>query len=112
MKMSEASRNLPNISWKSRIRQILILTVAILLGLIISNALNAQDFQKAQKRHFKAKYKTQINLASQECKILNKKRNTAQKTPHKVQLFAAHSRKPKYKPQAEVDAPRFAMVDK
>src|SRR6267378_3474920 len=99
MKMSEASRNLPSISWRSKIKQILVLMVAILLGIIISTAINAQDFQKAQKRHFKAKYKTQINLASRECQILNKKRNH----PRKTQEFAAHSRKPKYKPQAEVD---------
>ena len=106
--MSEASRNLPNIRHRSKIKQILVLMVAILLGIIISSAVNAQDFQKAQKHHFKVKYKTQINQASQECAILNKKRNT----PRKAQVFAAHSRKPKYKPQAEVDAPRtFAMVN-
>lgn len=108
MKMSEASRNLPGIGRRSKIKQFLVLIIAILLGLIISSVVNAQDFQKAQKRHFKAKYKTQINQASQECQILNKKRNSSPK----AQAFAAHSRKPKYKPQAEVDAPRtFAMVN-
>src|SRR6185295_16290053 len=108
MKMREASRNLPNIGRRSKIKQFLVLIIAILLGMIVSSVVNAQDFQKAQKRHFKVKYKTQINQASQECAILNKKRNN----PRKSQVFAAHSRKPKYKPQAEVDAPRtFAMVN-
>ena len=105
--MSEASRNLPGIGRKSKIKQFLVLIIAILLGLIISSVVNAQEFQKAQKRHFKVKYKTQINQASQECHILNRKRNQ----PHKSKDFATHSRKPKYKPQAEVDAPRFAMVN-
>ncbi len=95
------ARTLSNIGIKGRLRQILILMGAILLGVVISCSVEAQDFHKAKKRHFKAKYRTQISQANKECTILSKKRNARHKTP----LFAAHYRKPKYKPQAEVDTP-------
>jgi hypothetical protein len=97
----EGSKGLANVGIKGRIRQLLILLIAIILGVIISSALNAQDFHKAKKHYFKIKYKTQIRQAHRECDILNKKRNARTKAP----LFATQSRKPKYKPQAEVDTP-------
>jgi uncharacterized protein HemX len=120
--MQGASKNLSNIEWKGRIKQILILLAVILLGVIISSTVQAQDSHRAQKHRFKAKYRTQVNTAAQECAILIKKG----KAPRKSHLFTAHYRKPnnkpqaevvarkpkyKYKPQAEVDAPKFAMVN-
>jgi hypothetical protein len=63
----------------------------------------SSGFPQAKKRHFKAKYKTQLNMADQECAILNKKRNARPASG----LFAT---RPKYKPQAEIDPPRYAVV--
>jgi membrane protein insertase Oxa1/YidC/SpoIIIJ len=102
--MKVASRSLSNnVGWSGRIRQLLILILTILIGLMIASVAEAQDFHKAKKRHFKAKYKTQLNMADQECAILNKKRNARPASG----LFAT---RPKYKPQAEIDPPRYAVV--
>ena len=92
---------LSNVEIKARIRQILFLVGAILVGVIISRAAEAQDFHKAKKHHFEEKYKTQISVDKHACYILNKKRNVR----HRVPLFASWHGKPKYKPQAEVDTP-------
>ena len=92
-------KDVSNVRMKSRIRQLMILLTAILMGIIISSALRAEDFNKANARHYKRKYKTQIRLAGKECIILNKKRNEHPKSP----LFAFH--KLKYKPLPEVNDP-------
>jgi cytochrome c556 len=120
MTIHDPSKYLSNVGWKGRVKQILILLVVILLGMIISSTLDAQDFHKAQKRHAKAKYR--LHTSGQECAILIRKG----KSPRKASQFAANYRKPKhkarpevvarisqhkYKPQAEVDAPKFAMVN-
>jgi hypothetical protein len=99
--MEGFSRRVSNVGIRSRIRQLLILAITILLGVIISSAVQAQDFHRAKKRHFKTKYKTQISQGKRECHLLSKKRNTRPASP----LFAKRIRRPKYKPQAEVDAP-------
>jgi hypothetical protein len=122
MPIQQPSKYLSNVGPKGRMKQILILLVAILLGVIISSTVDAGDFHKAQKRHAKAKYRTNVHTSGAECAILIKKG----KAPHKASLFAGNYRKPKhkaqaeivahkprykYKPQAEVEAPKFAMVN-
>ncbi len=112
--MKAGAKKVSNVGMKARVRQMLILVIAILVGVIISCAAEAQDFHKAKKRHFKAKYKTQINHGN-SCHILNKKRNAKHKTP----VFASLHHKSKVKPQAEVDTqaqarertPKFRRVD-
>jgi hypothetical protein len=99
--MEEASKGLSNVGIKGRIKQLLILVAAIILGVIISSAVHAQNFHRAKNRHFKIKYRTQIRLANRECNILEKKRNAHPKTP----LFVLQRRKTKVKSQAEVDTP-------
>lgn len=100
--MEQQSKGISNVDLKTRIKQIVILAIAILLGILISSAVDAQDqFHRANKRHFKTKYRTQIRLADNACTLLNKKRMQRPKAQH----FAFLHRKPKYKPQAEVDAP-------
>ncbi len=98
-----------NINLKSRIKQILILGAIILLGIIISQSVQAQDYQKSKAKHFKTKYKAQIKLNYLACTILAKKRLQEPKRP----LFAFLNAKPKpkkYKPQAEVDAPSYVRI--
>ncbi len=90
-------------SIKNRVKQVLILVFVITLGLIISSVAEAQDFHKAKKRHFKAKYKTQISNGGRECYLLNKKRNQ----PHTATLFTARKSKSKPRLLAEVDAAEF-----
>lgn len=119
--MHEA-RRLSNVGIKGRIKQIVFLVAAIILGVIISSTVDAQDFEqmarshndppaslkkeakafhKEKRKHFLAKYKTQIKFAYRECFMLESKRNATPRHP----LFATRHRKPKYKPQAEFDAP-------
>jgi hypothetical protein len=93
-----------NAGLKSRIRQVLFLIIVIIIGILISHAVGAQDFHKANARHFKSKYKTQIKWGGNACHILAKKRT---ETPSKP-IFAFLKSKPKYKPMAEVDAPTWA----
>ncbi len=99
--MKGVNRKVSNVGFKSRIRQVLILIGAILIGMIISCAADAQDFHKAKKRHFRAKYRNQISVGNNACHILNKKRNMR----HRAPLFAVRYRKLKYAPLAEVDTP-------
>jgi outer membrane protein OmpA-like peptidoglycan-associated protein len=97
----EESRSLSNVNVKTRIRQILILVLAIVIGVMISSAVGAQHrFHKEKARHYKSRYQSQIRKADKVCDILNKKRNYVPRAP----LFASN-RKPKYKPMAEMDPP-------
>jgi hypothetical protein len=90
-------KDIANAKIASRIKQVLILAVIILIGIMISIATQAQP-----PKHFKAKY---------ACSELNKKRN---RTENK-KVVQVSTRKPKYKPMAEVDPPksyRTAQADK
>lgn len=104
--MKQASAGISNASVRGRIKQILILIVAIIIGVLISQAANAQrNFHKSKVIHHKIKYKVQVHKSSKVCNILNKKRNYSPKRP----LFAS-SRKTKIKPLAEIDAPAARSV--
>ena len=90
-------KDIANTKIVSRIKQVLILAVIILIGIIISIASQAQP-----PKHFKAKY---------ACSELNKKRNKTENT----KVVQVSTRKPKYRPMAEVDPPksyRTAQADK
>lgn len=100
--MEQQSSGISNGDLNTRIKQLVILIIIILLGVLISSVVDAQDqFHRAKAKHFKAKYKTQIRLSDNACTILHRKRTQKPKTPY----FAFLNRKPKYKPQAEVDSP-------
>ena len=92
-----------NVGLKSRIRQVLFLLIVIIIGILVSHAVGAQDFKKANTRHFKSKYKAQIKWGGNACHLLEKKRT---ETPPKP-FFAFLKSKPKAKPMAEVDAPTW-----
>lgn len=100
--MEQQSSGISNGDLKTRLTQIVVLLIAILIGILISSSVGAQDqFHRAKEKHFKARYKIQIRQADNVCTILTKKR--MQKP--KVQHFAFLNRKLKYKPQAEIDTP-------
>lgn len=100
--MEQQSSGISNGDLRTRLIQIVALLIAILTGILISTTVDAQDhFHKAKEKHFKTRYKTQIRQADNACHILNKKRMHKPKAQH----FAFLNRKPKYKPQAEVDTP-------
>jgi uncharacterized membrane protein YfhO len=97
----EATKGLANINLGRRVKQIVVLIIIILVGVIISTATQAQDYHKSKSKHFKTKYKAQIKSNAHVCDILAKKRNKQSRQP----MFAFLKSKPKYKPQAEIDAP-------
>jgi hypothetical protein len=73
----------------SRIKQVVVLVAIILVGIMISLATQAQP-----PKHFKAKY---------ACSKLSKKRNQSEN----MKVAQASIRKPKYKPMAEIEAPKY-----
>jgi len=85
-----------NIEITSRIRQFIVLILAIVAGMIISSSLEAADFRRATTRHHRQKYRAQFRRSGKECRLLAYKRDT----PPKTTYFA--SRPPKRRPQAEV----------
>lgn len=97
----ESSKGIANIGIKNRIRQFLILTAAIITGIIITQSVQAQGYHKAKAHHYKHKYRNQIKLNDRACNILAKKRV---QEPHQPSFaFSRHASKPK--PMAEIDTP-------
>jgi hypothetical protein len=82
-------KEITNARIASRIKQVLVLVAIILIGIIISIATQAQP-----PKHFKAKY---------ACSKLHKKRNQSENQ----KVIVASAKKPKYKPMAEVEAPKY-----
>ncbi len=81
----------------------LILLAIMLVGMAISSSLQAQSYHQSKAKHFKGKFKKQIRQNDKVCTILAKKRMQEPRQP----LLAFLKSKPKYKPQAEVDAPLY-----
>lgn len=82
-------KEITNAKIASRMKQVLVLVAIILVGILISIATQAQP-----PKHFKAKY---------ACSKLSKKRNQAEN----MKVVQASARKPKYKPMAEMEAPKY-----
>lgn len=95
-------RDIANGKITSRLKQVLTLIVAIIVGMIISIGVNAQHtFHKNKERHYKAKFRTQKQQYTNACSILDRKRTSKPKANPRL----AFSTKPKYKPMAEIDPP-------
>jgi hypothetical protein len=99
----EAAKGLSNINIKSRLKQLLVFFAIMVVGIIISMTTQAQSYHQAKAKHYKIKYKKQIRQNDNVCTILAKKRTQEPKQS----MFAFLKSKPKYKPQAEVDAPSY-----
>ncbi len=88
-----------NSNFNNRTKQVLLLAVLIIIGVLISQAASAQhNFHKSKRVNHKIVYKVQVHKSDKVCNILNKKRHYVDKPG----LFASN-RKPKTKGQAEVD---------
>ena len=87
-------KDIANVKISSRIKQVVVLILIILVGILISNATQAQQ----------PKHKVYRDRAV--CNILHKKRNN---TDNKQVVIAAH--KKKYKPMAEMEAPASARAN-
>lgn len=81
-------KDIANAKIASRMKQVLILVATIVIGIMISIATQAQP-----PKHLKAKY---------ACGELHKKRTRTEN----MKVLQASTRKPKYKPMAEVDPPK------
>lgn len=82
-------KEITNAKIASRMKQVLVLVAIILAGILISIATQAQP-----PKHFKAKY---------ACSKLSKKRNQSEN----MKVVQASARKPKYKPMAEMESPKY-----
>lgn len=87
-------KDIANVKISSRIKQVVVLILIILVGILISNATQAQQ----------PKHKVYRDRAV--CNILHKKRNN---TDNKKVVIAAQ--KKKYKPMAEMEAPASARAN-
>lgn len=87
-------KDIANAKVSSRIKQVVVLILIILVGILISNATRAQ-----QPRHKVYRDRT-------VCNILHKKRNN---TENRKVVIAA--RKKKFKPMAEMEAPASARAN-
>ena len=99
--MKRVSAGISNVGMKNRTKQFLLLVIAIIIGVLITQAASAQqNFHKSRIVHHKIVYKVQVHKSTGKvCHILNKKRNYVPKA------FFASNRKSKPKPMAEVDLP-------
>jgi hypothetical protein len=93
-------RGLSNISFKGRLKQLIILIVAILLCVLLSQVAEAKEKSEKVKHHHGSRLKNRVGKSHRQCVLLSKKRNYVPKST----MFASN-RKVKYKAMAEVDAP-------
>jgi outer membrane protein OmpA-like peptidoglycan-associated protein len=92
-------REIANGKISSRLKQVVTLILAVIIGMIISIGANAQHaFHKNKERHFKTKFRTQKQQYANACSILDRKRTSKPKSNPRLA-------KPKYRPMAEVDPP-------
>ncbi|HAC24259.1 MAG TPA: hypothetical protein DCE81_05030, partial [Cytophagales bacterium] len=85
----------------------LIMAVGVVcMMMLAAPSVHAQSFFKAKEKHFKMKYKKQLQVAGRECKIMMRKRT---QVPHQrlAPRFQVKTRAPKHKALAEVDPPGY-----
>lgn len=99
--MESTTKGIGNVGIKARIKQLIALIVVILAGILVSQTVQAQGYHRSKSNHFKVKYRSQIKMNDRACVVLAKKRTTETSAT----TFKLFTRKPKYRPQAEVDAP-------
>ncbi len=76
--MKTGSKEFGNINVSGRVKQIFVLIVAIIIGMIISaTTAEAKDYQRENHKKNKAVYKKQNNNMNNACHILAQKRNVS-----------------------------------
>lgn len=74
--MKSNSKEVGNVNVSGRLKQIFVLILAILIGMIISaTTADARDYQHETQRKNKATYRKQANLMANACQLLSNKRN-------------------------------------
>lgn len=74
--MKTNSKEVGNINVSGRVKQIFVLIIAILIGMIISvTTADAKDYQRENQKKNKSFYKKQNNNMSNACHILSQKRS-------------------------------------
>ena len=74
--MKSNSKEVGNVNVSGRLKQIFVLILAILIGMIISaTTADAKDYQREAQRKNKATYRKQNNLMANACQLLSNKRN-------------------------------------
>ena len=96
-------RSIGNSRISARLKQAFVLMIVIILGMIASVTVSAQDsdYHKNKSRHYKSKFRTQISQYTHACNLLEKKRTAKPRS----NIHFASNRKPKPKSYAEVDPP-------
>lgn len=86
---------------RSAVGWVVILIIALVMW---AQAVRAQDFQQAREKHYRYKYRHQIQRGDDVCTILRKKkRKQRDRQPVWAGLF--RKKTSGYRPQAEVDPP-------
>lgn len=74
--MKSNSKEVGNVNVSGRLKQIFVLILAILIGMIISTTTaDAKDYQREAHRKNKAIYRKQNNLMANACQLLSNKRS-------------------------------------
>lgn len=95
-------REINNVRIASRLRQVVVLILAVIVGMLISVSVNAQNrFQKNNTRFYKSKFKHQTSQYANACNLLAKKRNHKQKGG--LHLASFTKRKNRNTTTAEID---------
>jgi flagellar motor protein MotB len=70
-----SSREMHNAGIAGRLKQVVVLVLSIIIGILISVSVNAQHvYQKQKAKFFKSKFRTQASQYSNACSILEHKR--------------------------------------
>lgn len=76
--MKTGNKEVGNINVSGRLKQIVILVIAIIIGMIISmGSAEAKDYQRENQKRNKITYKKQNNQLSNACHILSQKRSVS-----------------------------------
>ena len=94
-------KKMTNTRIPARMRHTIFLILAILMGMLISLAANAQ-YHKANRKYNKARYKSSTTKLVNACDMFSKK--SIRKQGSKKSFFASHKKKNKVKPMAEIDS--------
>jgi hypothetical protein len=76
--MKASNKEVGNVNVSGRMKQIFVLIIAILIGMIISvNTADAKDFQRESNKRNKGMYKKQTMVLAKACHKLEQKRSVS-----------------------------------
>lgn len=104
--MSRSFKRVSNVGISSRWKQFCLLVVIIIIGMLLSHAVDAQDYQRKNARYNKARYRAQVKTQKRACVLLFKR---WVKEPKQEKVVVA-SRKIRHRPMAEMDSPANRSV--